>query len=612
MTTSDNDKSIKEDLGEGQLEGQGGWDLTAKDLLVEVRDIADGHWAKVMRDAAINESTYHGMDTYTDDLEELAESGRSKKNILRTLIGGFASSVIEGQPENNAFPTAADAEAIKRSELANKFLKWWRHRMRFDVQNHELVEQGQLGGTAAYKVFWDTRLGSEMWEDEVDEDGDVVTDDEGTVQKRFLGNTGEVNCEVVTMFDFAFGPGHDVTKATWALHRRYIMRDEAIQLLVENGLDPVALPEEESFVDVNGREMSGFVAWELWYRPGFRFPKGKFVLALNDDILADDDYPYAHGRLPFAVWSPQPVRDSCFGTSHVFDNIHTQRALNKVELMKDMLVEEFGGVILTMPRDLADQRRDGNVVIEIDQGREADLIQWKMLPGMPPLLAQRSQELEAAMFDQAGQNEILSGHSDIKAGTSARSYELLGRADAKKLAGVIARYRECLYVRDWLALSCFQEKAKVEQKVMVVGEDEEPFIDMLTGADVEGAEVMLLPVPAIENAPQAKASGAAERAQAGMVNPGDVPELSRTGLDTTLMGDQQLDLLRDTFMQALQDNRQDLQPPTNVDPVQALQELAKLAALNGVNINKLNEWKAFYQNMLMQQQQQIQQQGGPQ
>lgn len=232
------------------------------------------------------------------------------------------------------------------------------------------------------------------------------------------------------------------------------------------------------------------------------------------------------------------------------------------------------------------------------------MIQFKSVGQLPDMLVSRAAEIEGQMYDLGSVNEVLSGTENLKAGTSTSTYEFLSRASQKKMAGSMSRKRSADFRRDRQALKLFQQFAETGRKVLVVGEDGEPYVQVFNGMELDGTDVFFEPVPHGGNLRSRQAASAPGQAEEGRLNPGDIPEISQTGLQGTVGEAQARERMR-ALLQAGPLDGQQVEPDQTIPPMVALDEIVKFRALGeSVNEAMLQRFEQFYQSMLANQQQQ--------
>lgn len=596
----DNDKDLTPLMGPGQGEKE----MLLVDLLAELMPTALSLWSSVVDDAAENDRVAHGRN---EDFLGRLSSRKATKNVLRNLIDGYSARIVEGHTAHKAFPSHPEAVDKNTATFANHFLEGWRSDEQFHSREYEFAGNGQKHGTAFWKVLWDTSAGEVILADEVDENDVPVLDDNFDKVVVQVGHDGAVRCEITDVFETVFGPGNDIGRAEWAIQRVMKSRDEARAMLHAAGLDEAMLPTPLKYTNTLGAMSVGYALWEVWYRPGPRFEKGLMGTLLSASVVLEvRDYPYSHGQLPFIPWSPDLVAKSCFGDSHVFDNVPLQKELDYVEGRKNQIMHTMAGVLMHAPSELMGQIKDGeDHLVEVRDQGELALLGFKMMDGMPHMLAQRSGEIESYMYNVAGLNEIFQGASNIKAGTSAKSYEFLGRGDKMKTAPAAARFRHSTFLRDSQALRLFQQFAKTERKVAVFGPDSEPFVASFDGARLDGTMVILEPVAGADLARATSAAGAPENAQMGLLPAGDVSEVAQTGLPSTLMAGRLRGRMTELIQQGILDGNDQVQPDGSIPAQIAIDELNRWTAVDGVNRLRIDQWIEFYKQQLQQQQQQV-------
>lgn len=600
---SKNDVDLLKETGAGQEEVTS---LHVTDLLEELIEDADCKWAEVWEDAIKHERAYHSFNTSADRDREGPRSGQATKNLIRLLVSGYNSRLVQDHVRNRAYPAHPQAGDIKAAELANAYLDWWTRDQKFGVRDYEFGQNGQLHGTAFWKIHWDPNGGDKLVEGAVDEDGAPAIDPETGLQEfEDVGFVGSVEAEVVTLFEACFGPGHEIDTAEWCLFRKFVSKDVALGMLDDAGLSAGLLGEPRDYQTVTDGVAKGWEIWEVWYKPGRRFPKGLYTQVLGRSaVLNTSSFPYDHGQLPLAVWHPDFVTNRPFGTSHVFDNYPLQLKLNLAEQKKDELMNRMAGVLMLAPEDLKDEIEEGNLIVGITNPQQANMVQFKSIERIPSLILDRAAELQRDMFDIGGQNEILAGFESLKAGTSAKSYEFLSRSDKAKMAAAIARYRGCAFRRDQQALRLFQQYATSERKILVMGPDSTPYVELFSGTMLDGTDVVFEQAPLADTLRSTKAGAAPESAKLGLIPQSQVQETAQTGLMSTLVEAQGRERLQMLLKAAVLEGNTEAQPDPTVPPSVALEEIAAFEALDqGGNRSVLVSFAKFYKDLAAQLQQ---------
>jgi hypothetical protein len=99
--------------------------------------------------------------------------------------------------------------------------------------------------------------------------------------------------------------------------------------------------------------LDGAAVNELWVRPTKRNPKGLFVVWAGKDFLVEpQQFPYAHGRLPFTQLGAIPRPGAPHFTSSVKYLRSPQMELNKYHAQRLMVREKFSNPKWWIPTDL--------------------------------------------------------------------------------------------------------------------------------------------------------------------------------------------------------------------------------------------------------------------
>jgi hypothetical protein len=534
--------------------------LTVLTLLEELRGqgerAVDTFAIKAQRNELyVQGKQYLDIDTRSgaiDDLPPLAGNApQIHHNLLRNLVLTWTQRLTSARPSATAFPATAEAEDMLAADTASKLIEHMENEFQVDEMLFDIVELACSHGIGGIKVFYDPLTEKVVW-------------------------------EPISIFDFYIDPTNRTSDAGWVVFRSFISEERAKVLYDAAGIKESPPVVEYTINELEARE--GVEAYEIWYRPNSRIPKGLYAKIVGGSVVDQMDYPYMFNdldrnkeevaaKLPISLFHVNAVRGTCYGDTWMNDAVPLQRQINEIESVLTKLRRDTGGVRLVAPGDVVDAWEDDNHMIRLNDPAKAQMIRWIPPPEVSGLLFEDRDRLEKRLYDIAGLNEMLVGVESAKSGTSAKQIAYLAQLDSMKHAGT-ARSIEAFLLRVWeLTLNLIQRYYTYPRLVSIVGEDGKMLSMDFVGADVNGIDIRLEPRAGAERMHAQKAQNIVERAQQGLEDPASVPERSLTGVELTSEQSNKIEQINDQIEMVMAG--QQSQPIEDLDPSLASQIISQ-------------------------------------
>lgn len=233
--------------------------------------------------------------------------------------------------------------------------------------------------------------------------------------------------------------------------------------------------------------------------PDHRFKDGCLAIVAGDVVLYKGPLDSCDDRLPYAVAKYRDLPGVFWGASAFTDMIPLQKRINAID----------SHIVLNRKQMVANQWLipSGSGVSHID-GREGLIIEYnphttggykpERLPGAP-VSQQIIQERQTALQDMdaiGGASEIIQGGlpegaSGLETGAAV---EFLQEQAFKRFGLAIKRWRHALEDHEHRKLKNIHKYWKEERLARVLGDNKETEVYHLTGADIHGAEDMVMKV----------------------------------------------------------------------------------------------------------------------
>ncbi|MCC7173492.1 MAG: hypothetical protein IT459_23815 [Planctomycetes bacterium] len=515
--------------------------LTVLDLLREMRKGFEERANDVFAQALLNERFIAGRQNY-----ELGPSSQSVvkadrradvspviRNQLRNLSLTWVARVLDSASDTRAWADKAGLD-VAVAEVSNAYLG---HQKERQDRQKRLAKAAMLAlphGSIYFKVSLDPDGGRLLTDvPRMDASGAPLLDEAGQPMMEQPGREGELRFDIKTIFDVVTDGAEEIEDATWALCRAPIDHYDAKALLMSAGItdEPAAAEDVRGASD---EEMEGKVwAYELWHRPSARIPKGLFALVIGDVVVDVQDFPYAHGELPFACWKVFDRRDSQYGDTHITDTIQQQRSLNDLTAMLMKMGFDHGGNVVGLGASaIIDELEEGNKLVRADTPDAEKAFAYVTSPPPPQMLLTLIEMLLQSIPEGFGVNEVVASGGAPGQTKSARQLAYIKALDGQKLWLPLQNLSAALMRVDWQILQLAQQWIAPERMLEIVGEQNALGVQAFYATDLR-TSIRLEAAPASEGTRAAQAANAEESAAAGFMDPARGAELRATGLSET-------------------------------------------------------------------------------
>jgi hypothetical protein len=239
---------------------------------------------------------YNRKAKSTDDLRSKGSVNRQEKirlvkNHIHRITNLFINSILEGNPSIEATPfNDNELSDVKNAEMSNSVLRWVKDTNDWSRKQEKLVHDFIVIGETWAKIRFDYNKGP------------IVAQDEKGEPVR----AGEFVIDRVFAFDLKRDPtAREASECQWWIHEQMVdideLKDTVKKLSPENveKLTPSVAKANYKIFDGNSGsygDMKNQVAVrELFYKPSSRYPKGYFVMFVDEFIITE-------GELPFGIF----------------------------------------------------------------------------------------------------------------------------------------------------------------------------------------------------------------------------------------------------------------------------------------------------------------------
>jgi len=470
---------------------------------------------------------------------------RVSQNYLRGIVNTFKARVTSARPSVTAFAATATPEAKRAADISSKLIDYMEKEMQIDNMIDEVVKLGTMHGTAGFKIVYNPKADSVEW-------------------------------YKLSITEFLIDPSKDnFDAADWVIFRSFIDPFSAKVQLKSNGKMP---PETE--YEAGGRKRKGVEVLELWHKPTDRVPAGLYAKVIGDTVVESIDYPYMmpslenpgqeEAVLPIVLFRVDYRHGTQYGETWLSDAIPEQRQVNEVEASLTAIRRKISNIKLIVTSDNVRQSlTDGSQVIV-----SPDIPQWMPTPQLPQLLFADRDHYVKKLYDVAGVNDALVGTANV-GGASGRALAYMDELDTMKHGGC-AKSLETMLIRAWKLTLQLVQRYYLGDRVMRIAADGEGFDTMaFSSADIQGITVDITPRSGKERFAQSKIAKIEADAQAGLVDPKQIPEARMTASAEPMAVRAQKEMLARDVKLILAGSQPQVNP--EVPPELAVAELQDLA-----------------------------------
>lgn len=563
MNSGEGGSVYSEDIDEDELvQGPGAKDpLKVRQLFEEAKRMFEEGGRAEKTQAVLNERFTSGRQFYevsdgsrVDTLRLPDYVPRVYLNLLRNLKLTWTGRMVKDRPFPRVWANEASPEDVSSAEVSNAVLDYQRQIQDMDAMVARASDLAQDHGLVAARVVWDPMGGPKSNGIPVlDEMGMPVVDETGAPALEAVGERlGEVQVELMSIFDFATDGSEFAEQSKWVLFHRVIDKYEAEAILEEAGIKDHSVTTQTSVEprkNAWGEQIDGVDAWELWHKPCKRVPKGLHCLYVGDKCVTQRDWPLETDELPIAVWKIADRRGSPYGDTHVSDAVPMQRRYNDTLMAIARLVILQGDVKGVGAESIVSNFSGGAGFISENSKDVADNFRWLIPPGVSKDLYEAANLYKQGLYETFGVNEATSG-ADPNASANAKHAAYISELDAQKMATARRNLDAWLVRICRLILENVKQYVKQARIVQFVGEDGAMGVVSFMGSEIS-TNVRIEPAPGSERFRASMARDAEQQLAAGQMGPEEGLERMQTGLPQTVDQAQQRNAVQVQIVQAL-------------------------------------------------------------
>ena len=213
---------------------------------------------------------------------------RLVKNHIHRITNLFINSILEGNPSITTVPyNENELSDVKSSEMNNAVIDWVKDTSNWERLQEKFVHDFIVIGECWGKIRFDYSKGPVVAKDEKD--------------KEVRG--GEFVIDRVYAFDLKRDPtARDSSTCEWWIHETMVEISElkeTVKKLSPDNIDKITTGTTSAhykIFDANSGDYKDVKEQasvkELFYKPSSRYPKGYYVMFVDDFIITEDELPF--------------------------------------------------------------------------------------------------------------------------------------------------------------------------------------------------------------------------------------------------------------------------------------------------------------------------------
>lgn len=230
------------------------------------------------RQWVVYDSGYHRVVEWVPS----SRKPRATTNLILPVVRIEFSRLTRNKPDFMVVARRADQESVMKARVCRNYLDYrWNYDRLSDVYAAALL-WALVCGTGFVKTYWDANA------------GDVVELADGS--RHALG---EVMVDYCSPFEILVDPfARDLSEAAWVIHARvrpveYIEMKYGVKVSAET-TDVLGIAWHD--VGEKGRvegTIPSAVVKEYWERPSPKYPRGRYAIIVQNQVLYEGENPYA-------------------------------------------------------------------------------------------------------------------------------------------------------------------------------------------------------------------------------------------------------------------------------------------------------------------------------
>lgn len=435
--------------------------------------------------------------------ERQKHAPRPVANKIMHFVVKQHAAVLKDRPQPDVLPASEEPLDISTASVALSYLKWL-----CDAQVADL--DGELSDAALWSL-----AGGESY-----------------LKWTYNSKEGRPDIMACSPLEIYIDPyARRWRNVRWIIHEQF-MEVKQIEDMYGVKVQPSTLSKADAQRAALLRDMGmapvleGATVNELWIKPGTGkdFPKGLFVVWSGHDILvAPQDFPYTHGRLPFTQIGPIKRPGTPHTTCTVKYLRSPQMELNKFHAQRIMVRENFSNPKWWIPTELELEAEPDNSANQVLRGNSGggvykpEILQPTTFPDNTD-----GEWIVDEMRDVAGQHEISEGGVPGRV-EAAQAIELLQNSDSTHLSELRRSIKLALAEGSWQALQLVRQYKDDEVVVQTYSREGLPEVQRFMAEDLKpGMRVRMTMSTGLSDNRAARQKQAMEMWQMGVIQDPEV------------------------------------------------------------------------------------------
>lgn len=371
----------------------------------------------------------------TEEGEKPRHRVRLTDNQLFNVVERLVAKMTSNSPVFEAVPRTTDQSDRNAAQLGKHLFEYLWNELYLGTKLDEALRWSIICGEGWWEVSWDSRA-RKPYQVTIDPNtGEPIINPGQLEAMKQIASAqgqelptktyyqGEISVEALSPHEVFLIGGHDTNQAHAAMkvkgYSPEFVKDRFGKEVKADG------EADEGFtnlgnVDKKNDRKELVILKELWVKPTNAVPKGRYVAWAGDTVLAETDFPFAHGELPFHRFDGLRIPGRPYNISLIQQLISPQKALNRrfsqiIEYANIVNAPQWIAPVGSIQTPLTDEP---NLVVQYIPHPAGDKPAPRAMPELQPWNFQLLNELKAAINDVSGQSEVSKGKApaNIEAG----------------------------------------------------------------------------------------------------------------------------------------------------------------------------------------------------
>lgn len=371
----------------------------------------------------------------TEEGEKPRHRVRLVDNQLFNVVERLVAKMTSNSPVFEAVPRTTDQSDRNAAQLGKHVFEYLWDDLDLSQKLDEALRWAIICGEGWWEVSWDSRARKPYQVTLDPNTGEpIVNPGQLEAMKQMAAANGqelptktlyqgEISVESLSPHEVFLIGGHDAKEAHAAIKVKGYS-PEFIKDRYGKDVKPDGEADEgytnAGNVDKKNDRKELVILKELWVKPTNALPTGRYVAWAGTTILAESNFPFAHGELPFHRFDGLRIPGRPYNISLIQQLISPQKALNRrfsqiIEYSNIVNAPQWIAPVGSIQTPLTDEP---NLVVQYIPHPNGDKPAPRAMPELQPWNFQLLNELKAAISDVSGQSEVSKGKAptNIEAG----------------------------------------------------------------------------------------------------------------------------------------------------------------------------------------------------